>query len=84
MTELRVVVPDEVAERLTERARERHTTAEELAGEAVRSFVGPPEPVGGHRLSFIGIGRSGGRESIAERHDEVIRQHFADKSAADV
>jgi predicted transcriptional regulator len=84
MPELRVVVPDEVAERLTERAKERHTTAEELAGEAVRSFVGPSEPVGGHWLSFIGIGRSGGRESTAERHDEVIRQHFADKNASDV
>ena len=84
MSELRVVLPDDIAERLTERARERHTTAEELAGEAVRSFVGPIEPVGGHRLSFIGVGRSGGRESVAERHDEVIREHFADKSASDV
>jgi hypothetical protein len=84
MTELRVTVPDDVAERLTERARQRRTTPEQLAGEAVRSFVGPFEPAGGHRLSFIGIGRSGAREPIAERHEEIIRDHFTNKSAADV
>jgi hypothetical protein len=84
MTELRVVVPDDVAERLAERARQSHTTPEQLAGEAVESFLGPARPVGGHRLSFIGVGRSGSQESIAERHDEIIRDHFADKSAADV
>jgi predicted transcriptional regulator len=85
VTELRVVVPDEIAERLAERARESHVTPEELAGEAVASFLGPTtKHVGTHRLSFIGIGRSGSRDSVAERHDEVIREHFSNKTAADV
>jgi hypothetical protein len=35
------------------------------------------------RLSFIGIGRSG-RSDTAERHEEVIREAFADKTARDV
>jgi predicted transcriptional regulator len=85
VTELRVTVPDEIAERLAERARQIGTTPEQLAGDAVRSFVGAPEePPGDHRLSFIGIGRSGGHDSVAERHEEIIREHFANKSAADV
>ncbi len=85
MTELRVVVPDEIAERLAERARESHVTPEQLAGEAVASFLGPTTEQGrADRLSFIGIGRSGSRVSVAERHDEVIREHFSNKTAADV
>jgi hypothetical protein len=36
------------------------------------------------RLSFIGVGASGGRESVAERHREIIREHFARKTARDV
>ena len=36
------------------------------------------------RLSFIGVGASGGSESVAERHREIIREHFANKTASDV
>lgn len=85
MTELRVVVPDEIAERLAARARENHLTPEQLAGEALRSYLGTAGGSGsGRRLSFIGIGRSGGREAISERHDEIIREHFANKGSDEV
>ena len=36
------------------------------------------------RLSFIGVGASGGSENVAERHREIIREHFANKTASDV
>jgi len=84
MTELRVVVPDEIAERLVERAEREHSTPEQLASEAVRSYVGPAPKSGGRRLSFVGIGHSGTSESIAERHEEIIREFFSDKTARDV
>jgi hypothetical protein len=82
MTELRVVVPDEIAERLASEAAERGTSPEDVAAEVLRTHA--LSRTGGHRLSFIGIGRSRSRDSIAERHEEIIRDHFADKTAADV
>lgn len=82
MTELRVVVSVEIAERLASEATERGTSPEEVAAEVLRLHA--PSPAGGHRFSFIGIGGSGSRDSVAERHEEIIRQHFADKAAADV
>lgn len=36
------------------------------------------------RLSVIGVGASGGIENVAERHREIIREHFANKTAGDV
>lgn len=36
------------------------------------------------RLSFIGVGASGGTENVAERHREIIPEHFANKTASDV
>jgi hypothetical protein len=82
VTELRVVVPDEIAERLASEAAQRGTSPEDVAAEVLRLHA-PARP-GGHRLSFIGIGRSGSRDSVAERHEEIIRDHFADQTAADV
>jgi hypothetical protein len=84
VTELTVVLSNEVAERLAERAMKEHTTPEQLASDAVKSYVGAAARPNGHRLSFIGIGRSGSRESIAEHHEEIIREHFTDKTAKDV
>jgi len=74
MTELRVVVPDDVAERLTERAQQQHTTPEALAGEAVVSYLGPA-PSTPRRISFIGIGHSG-RSDVSERAEEILNEHF--------
>lgn len=52
MTELRVTIPDEVAERLASEAAVRGTSAEDLAADLLRQHV----PVGRKKsLSFIGI-----------------------------
>lgn len=52
MTELRVTIPDEVAERLTSEAAERGTSAEDLAAALLRRHV----PAMRQRsLPFIGI-----------------------------
>jgi hypothetical protein len=75
MTELRVVVSDEIAERLAERARREHTTPEELATEAVRSYVGTAGIPAQHRLGFVGLGNSG-RSDISERAEEILRADF--------
>jgi hypothetical protein len=75
MVELRVVVSDEIAEHLAERAREEHTTPEQLASQAVRTFLGPSVQPASGRLSFIGLGRSG-RGDISERSEEILRADF--------
>jgi hypothetical protein len=92
MVELRVVVSDEIAQRLASAAAERGISAEELAAEllTLHAPVTREDSLAAgerRRLSFVGIARSGGRESVAERHDEIIREHFADRhesSAAQV
>ena len=76
MVELRVVVSDEIAEHLAERAREEHTTPEQLASQAVRTFLGPGTASASGRLPrFIGLGRSG-RSDISERAEEILRADF--------
>jgi hypothetical protein len=82
MTELRVTVPDEIAERLASEAAERGTSTEDVAAEVLELHA--PRRSGSHRLGFVGIGRSGSGDSPAERHEEIIRDHFANKTAADV
>lgn len=52
MTELRVTVPDDVAERLASEAAERGTSAEDLAADLLRQHVPAAR---GRSLSFIGI-----------------------------
>lgn len=52
MTELRVTVPDDVAERLASEAADRGTSAEDLAADLLRRHV-PAAP--GRSLSFIGM-----------------------------
>ena len=52
MTELRVTIPDDVAERLASEAAERGTSAESLAADLLRRHV----PAAHERsLSFIGM-----------------------------
>ena len=64
MTELRVTVPDDVAERLASEAAERGTTAEDLAADVLRLHV---PAVRGRSLSFIGIAEAlPGTPSVAE------------------
>jgi len=76
MVELRVIVSDEVAEHLAERAREEQTTPEQLASQAVQTFLGPgAAPADGQLPRFIGLGRSG-RNDISERAEEILRADF--------
>lgn len=67
MTELRVVVPDEIAERLARRAASVGVTPEEAVAEAVESYVGRRR-----RLPFAGALHSG-RGDLAERAEEILR-----------
>jgi hypothetical protein len=53
VTELRVTVPDDVAERLASEAAERGTTAEDLAADLLRRHLPAAR---GRSLSFIGLG----------------------------
>ena len=64
MTELRVTIPDDVAERLASEAAERGISAEDLAADLLRQHVPPSR---GRSLSFIGMfdGVPGG-PSVAE------------------
>ena len=55
MTELRVLVPDELADMVANEARERGVTQDEVVVEAIREHV-PRSP--GGPLSFIGLGRA--------------------------
>lgn len=67
MTELRVVVPDEVAERLARRAEADGVTPEEAAAEAVGTYVGRRR-----HLAFAGALHSG-RGDLAEHAEEILR-----------
>ena len=77
---MRLVVhlPEDLARRLEAAAAERGLSPEEVAVEAIEAGL-----FARRRLSFIGIGHSGGTESAAERHREIIREQFAGKTAAD-
>jgi hypothetical protein len=75
MVELRVVVSDEVAEHLAERARREHITPELLASRAVQSFLGPPASDEYGEPGFIALGSSG-RDDISERAEEILRTDF--------
>ena len=76
MSVIRVEIPEEVAERLAERALKEHVSPEELASEAVRSFVGSMVSSNEHRvLGFVGLGHSG-RSDISERTEEILRADF--------
>ncbi len=70
MTELRVVVPDEIAERLASEAAERGTSAEDVAAEVLTLHV-PGTPVPRRRPRFVGKGHSG-RHDLSERVEEIL------------
>lgn len=72
MTELRVNLPDDAVRRLTARAQAEETTPEQLASEAVLSFLADGQPPVAGALGFIGIGSSG-RTDISERAEEILR-----------
>jgi len=53
MTELRVIVPDEIAERLATEGAERGTSAEDVAADVLRLHV--PAVPEAKRFGFIGL-----------------------------
>lgn len=75
MVELRVVVSDELAEHLAERARQEHTTPEQLASRAVESLLGASGAPDRGEPRFIALGTSG-RSDVSERAEEILRTDF--------
>jgi len=87
-----VNLPDDVARRLAAEAARRGITPEQVALEAIEAQFpaegterpARPQP-GRERFGFIGLGDSGpGGGDIGRRHDEILREHFATKTARDV
>jgi hypothetical protein len=75
-----VHVPEELARRLEAVAAQRNLSAEQVAVEAIEAQL-PAR----RSLSFSGVGSSGpDGGDIGRRHREIIRDHFADKTAGDV
>jgi hypothetical protein len=70
MTELRVTIPDEVAERLASEAAERGTSPEDLAADLLRRHLPTAR---GRSLSFLGMfdAVADGRTSVAEAEREL-------------
>jgi hypothetical protein len=75
MVEIRVVVSDELAEQLTERARREHTTPEQLASRAVESLYGHNGDTVHGEPGFVALGASG-RSDVSERSEEILRAEF--------
>lgn len=74
MTELRVTVPDEIAQRLASEAAERGTSAEEVAAEVLASHV----PAGSKTRplpAWVGAVHSG-RSDLSERHEEILKSEL--------
>jgi hypothetical protein len=67
--ELRVVIPDEIAERLAAEAADRGTSTEEVASEVLVLHV--PAASNQRRPRFVGKGHSG-RHDLSERVEEVL------------
>lgn len=74
MTELRVTVPDEIANRLASEAAERGTSAEEVAAEVLVSHV-PTGSKSRSLPSWVGAARSG-RDDLSERHEEILKSEL--------
>jgi hypothetical protein len=79
-------LPDDVAQPLAAEAERRGFTVDEIVTELIvaRFPSEDSERPSPRRLSFIGLGASGGGENLSEGHREIIRQYFADKSASEV
>lgn len=75
MVEIRVVVSDELAEQLAERARQEHTTPERLASHAVESLYGHTGANENGEPGFVALGASG-RSDVSERSEEILRAEF--------
>jgi len=70
VSELRVEVSEEVAERLASEAAERGTSAEDVAADLITTHV-PPVRAWNGRPRFVGQGHSG-RHDLSERVEELL------------
>ena len=74
MTELRVVIPDDIADRLATEAAERGTSAEDVAAEVLQRHapvVSRTRPI----PSWVGSVHSG-RNDLSERHEEILKSEL--------
>jgi hypothetical protein len=77
-------LPDDAAARLAAEAARRGITVDELVTELAAGLPAEPsERPGRRRLSFSGVGASGGGEAVGRNHEAIIRQAFAAKTARD-
>ena len=75
VTELRVVVPDEVAARLASEATERGTSVKDAAAEVPRLYA--PSERRAARFGFIGIGQARPGFSAREAEERLEAEGFA-------
>ena len=78
VTELHVMVPDDVAARLHELAETRGATEDELASKALRAYLpssSDSEATTSRQLGFVSLGASG-RSDVAQRAEEILRAEF--------
>jgi hypothetical protein len=75
MTELRIVVPDELAQRLASEGADRGASAEDVAAEVLEKHV-PPHHEGKERFSFIGIGRAKPGFSVRVAEERLEAEGF--------
>jgi plasmid stability protein len=75
MTELRVTVPDEIAERLASEAADRGTSAEDVAAEVLRLHV-PSHRQGTGRFGFLAIGQAKPGFSVKDAEERLEAEGF--------
>ena len=74
VTELRVVVPDEIAERLAQQGADRGTSAEDVAAEVLRLHVPHGSDEG---LGFIGLAQAKPGFSARRAEEQLEAEGFA-------
>jgi len=74
VTELRVTVPDEIAERLASEANDQGTSVEHVAAEVLRLHV---STVRGEGLDFIALARSKHGFSARRAEEQLEAEGFA-------
>ncbi|MGH9022435.1 MAG: hypothetical protein ACRDV9_04935 [Acidimicrobiia bacterium] len=79
-----VNLPEDLAQRLTAEAERRGQDVDQVAADLLAAQL-PAEGVTRprKRLSFSGIGASGGGEAIGRNHEAILRQAFSEKTARD-
>lgn len=79
-----VNLPDAIARRLAAEAERRGQDVDRVAADLLAAQL-PTEPDARprKRLSFSGIGASGGGEATGRNHEAILRQAFSEKTARD-